>query len=439
MKRIVCALLALCMLLTAIPALALTGAEALGLTDVSGEGADGISTYPTLRLGSRDGDDAGAYVVVLQNRLVELGYLNSAADGAFGQATESALISFQENNQITPTGIADSTTQSVLFSDTAKRAENHVATDNEVLRVQQALARWGFMTSTPDGIEGDDTRTAVAKFKSYISSDPRYAAYTAITPAPAVTLAPEEQPLAVDVPLTDISVDGFNGEIDDLVRRFADGEYSFQVYNGTAQKGDKNEDVWRIQRRLRQLKYLYKPDGSFGSLTQLALGYFQKKNGLEETGIADEATQLKLFSSEARQAEEYVFPYKIGVSISEQRVYIYGWDGSGYNRDIGSCKCSTGQRGYDTPKGIYQSGGRCTVGEWYYFRDYNTYAKYATRIVGGVLFHSVLFGKKKGRNPTNSSVRNLGRAVSHGCVRLPVANAKWIFENCPEGTTIVIY
>ena len=75
--------------------------------------------------------------------------------------------------------------------------------------------------------------------------------------------------------------------------------------------------------------------------------------------------------------------------------------------------------------------------EGYYFKDYNCYAKYAYRIVGGILFHSVLYNSSK-QGPTNSSVRALGRKASHGCVRLAVDDAKWIYDNCPEGTTVVI-
>ena len=93
--------------------------------------------------------------------------------------------------------------------------------------------------------------------------------------------------------------------------------------------------------------------------------------------------------------------------------------------------------GYDTPVGTYQSGGKVTSGMWYYFTDYNCYAKYAYRVVGGILFHSVLYnGRKQG--PTRSSVAALGRKASHGCIRLAEDNAEWIFNNCPEGTTIVI-
>ena len=440
MKRILCTLLALCLLASAVPAMAITGQEALGLGDGGSDGA--ASGYPTLQIGSRDGDDAGAYVVMLQNRLLELGYLASAADGQYGAMTESAVLAFQEHNGLTPTGIADDSTQSLLFSTSAQRAPEAVAADSETLRVQQALLRWGFMVGSADGIAGTTTQTAVAEFKDYIYNTCRlsYSAYTTPEPTPEATLVPNAQPVAMDVPLDATQApesNGQNGEITEDVVRFADGDYAFQVFQQTLQNGSQGAEVWRVQRRLCQLRYLYKPDGSYGALTEYALKYFQRKNGLTETGVADEATQRKLFSGEALTSEEYVFPYKLYVSLDNQRVYAYGWDGSGYNKEVKKFKCSTGMAGYDTPSGTYQSGGRVNAGEWYYFKDYNCYAKYAYRIVGGVLFHSVLYSAKK-KGPTNSSVNALGRKASHGCVRLAVDDAQWICENCPEGTTVVI-
>lgn len=431
--------MAVCLLSAGLSAQAITGDEALGLTTGSGSSSAAVGSYPQLQRGSKDADDAGAYVVMLQNRLQELGYLDGSADGAFGSATESAVINFQVTNELTPTGIADSTTQTLLYSDSAQRAPAQVASNNSLMQLQSCLVRWGFLDGKADGVMGEATETAVAEFKSYIAMNPAYAAYASPTPEPVITPAPGEQPIAVDVPLNSgITVNGQNGEITEQVNNFANGTYPFQLFQTVVQKGSSGFEVWRVQRRLHQLKYLYKPDGSYGDLTTLALRYFQRKNGLAETGVADEATQLKLFSAEALPAEEYVFPYKIGVSLSEQMVYIHSWTGEAYTELVGSCKCSTGQPGFETPKGTYQSGGKLTYEEWYYFKQYNSYAKYATRIVGGVFFHSVLYNSNK-QGPTRSSVNNLGRAVSHGCVRLPEEVAKWIFENCPEGTTIVIY
>lgn len=441
MKRFIAALLIMCMLLTSCGALALTGEEALGLAGDSGNGGTGLGgSYPTLQLGSRDADDAGAYVVMLQNRLQELGYLETGADGQYGGMTESAVVAFQENNDLTPTGIADDTTQSVLYSSSAVPAPASSAPDSNVLRVQQALTRWGFMIGTADGVSGQKTETGVAEFKDYIynTNAAAYAAYQSAPPQATPTPDPNSQPVAEDVPLSGIvDINGQDGTITEDVLKFVSGEYPFQLYREDVMTGSSGVEVLRVQRRLHQLKYLYKPDGAYGKLTELALLYYQKKNGLKETGIADRETQESLFSAQAIPAEEYVFPYKIGVDISSQRVYVYGWDGSSYSDEVKSFKCSTGMSGYDTPVGTYQSGGKVTSGMWYYFTDYNCYAKYAYRVVGGILFHSVLYnGRKQG--PTRSSVAALGRKASHGCIRLAEDNAEWIFNNCPEGTTIVI-
>ena len=446
MKRFLSTLLIAALALSSTAALAteLTGAEALGLVDT--EQTTGLSgNYPTLQLGSREGDDSAAYVVMLQNRLAELGYLTSAADGQYGQMTETAVLAFQEANGLTPTGIADDTTQSVLYSSAAKPAPVRESDqDSDVMVLQQKLILWGFMSGKADGVVGDATRTGVAEFKEYIyvSNAAVYAIYATPEPTPEPTMDPNAQALAVDTPIgaeaTEIaSASGFDGEITDDVLLYATGANEFHVYQHLVQNGDRDAEVWRVQRRLNSLGYLYKPDGSFGALTENALRYFQRKNGLPETGAADQVTQEKLFSSDALRAEEYVVPYKIGISLDEQRVYVYQWDGSGYNEQVKKFKCSTGMEGYATPTGTYQSGGKVTSGEWYYFSDYNCYAKYAYRIVGGILFHSVLYNANK-QGPTNSSVNALGRKASHGCVRLAVDDAKWIFENCPEGTTGVI-
>lgn len=33
----------------------------------------------------------------------------------------------------------------------------------------------------------------------------------------------------------------------------------------------------------------------------------------------------------------------------------------------------------------------------------------------------------------------VGIPLSHGCVRLEIANAKWIYDNIPAGTHVVVY
>ena len=123
------------------------------------------------------------------------------------------------------------------------------------------------------------------------------------------------------------------------------------------------------------------------------------------------------------------------MDVSEQRVYVYEYANGSYSKLKARFVCSTGKRETPTPLGTYRSTEQ--INAWHYFRDYNCWAQYAYRISGAYYFHSVLY-KVKGGTPTASSVRNLGRRASHGCVRLSVENAKWIYNNCPKGTIVVV-
>ena len=64
------------------------------------------------------------------------------------------------------------------------------------------------------------------------------------------------------------------------------------------------------------------------------------------------------------------------------------------------------------------------------------YAQYATQITGDFLFHSVPYSDKKKDALDLKRYANLGTADSGGCIRLTVENAKWISENCKEGTWV---
>lgn len=65
-------------------------------------------------------------------------------------------------------------------------------------------------------------------------------------------------------------------------------------------KGSKGEAVTALQTRLNELNYdAGIADGIYGNGTAAAVSEFQKKNGLETTGIADEETQEVLFSDDA--------------------------------------------------------------------------------------------------------------------------------------------
>ncbi len=108
---------------------------------------------------------------------------------------------------------------------------------------------------------------------------------------------------------------------------------------------------------------------------------------------------------------------------------FYGSKGSWDLRYYFTCSC--GKSSTPTKKGVFTVGikGKCFSGDtytcWYY-----------TQFSGNYLFHSVLY--KKGSITTITDGR-LGQNLSHGCVRLSITNAKWIYDNIPTGTKVVTY
>ncbi len=60
---------------------------------------------------------------------------------------------------------------------------------------------------------------------------------------------------------------------------------------------------------------------------------------------------------------------------------------------------------------------------------------YYTQFCGNYLFHSVTYYQ----NTFNIMDGRLGMNLSHGCVRLQIDNAKWIYDNIPSGTKVVTF
>ncbi len=94
--------------------------------------------------------------------------------------------------------------------------------------------------------------------------------------------------------------------------------------------------------------------------------------------------------------------------------------------------CSVGSA---TPIGTFYTPNKL---RWHVL-DGPSYGQYCTRITGGFLFHSVWY-YVNGDYASQSYVQynKLGTTASHGCVRLTVADAKWIYDNCPLGTKVTI-
>lgn len=70
----------------------------------------------------------------------------------------------------------------------------------------------------------------------------------------------------------------------------------------TLKKGDKNDNVLKMQKRLQELGYMFvKPTGEFAEGTEQSVKDFQLLNGMPTTGIADPKTLQKMFSSDTKK------------------------------------------------------------------------------------------------------------------------------------------
>lgn len=95
---------------------------------------------------------------------------------------------------------------------------------------------------------------------------------------------------------------------------------------------------------------------------------------------------------------------------------------------------SAGKAETPTPTGWYRINGR---GYAFFSYKYQEGAYYWVRFLGNYLFHSIPFDPN--RNIKQSEAEKLGQPASHGCVRLSLENAKWFYDNVPDGTLVIIH
>jgi hypothetical protein len=137
--------------------------------------------------------------------------------------------------------------------------------------------------------------------------------------------------------------------------------------------------------------------------------------------------------------------YYILLDLRNQIVTVYERDGDGeYTRIVRQFLCCSGRTDVDeedpedeatpTPSGIWKIAGRERFGKFADFRG--EYARYWVQIVGNIYFHSLLYGDRSVDSLKRSPYYSMGEKISHGCVRLYVEDAKWLYYYACPGTTI---
>ena len=224
------------------------------------------------------------------------------------------------------------------------------------------------------------------------------------------------------------------------------GDPSF-VFRRALRYGDNGDAVSRLQTRLAELGYYEaRVSGGFYKVTRNAVRAFQRQNGLSADGVAGRETQEALYSAAAVPSWATPAPsptpvpakYTLMVDVTNQIVRCYTHDADGeYTVLVREMICSTGTKQNPTPLGTTIMPK--TRARWGYFPTWDSHAQYLTRIDRANAFHSVLYTEPNELALAVSSYNALGTRQSHGCVRLLVSDARWIYENCEAGTIITVY
>lgn len=121
--------------------------------------------------------------------------------------------------------------------------------------------------------------------------------------------------------------------------------------------------------------------------------------------------------------------YLLITSIKEKFTYVYEKKNNVWEL-LYKYSTTVGKPSTPTIKGVFAVGKKYEA-----IGTENSSARYATNITGEYYYHSILY------DPKNLYIKDdrLGVAISHGCIRLATSSAKWIYDNVPEGSTIIIY
>ena len=213
---------------------------------------------------------------------------------------------------------------------------------------------------------------------------------------------------------------------------------------------DKGEDILELQKDLNKYGYNIKTDGIYGNSTYFAVINFQEKLGISVDGVIGTDT-IKFLEMEPKDnlmykpitapvssipniEENYInseniyskTDYFIWVDSVNFKVNIFSGTENNW-KQIKAMTCSMGASFTPTAKGHFEIGGR---GPMFRVND-SIICKYFTQFSGNFLFHSVLLNNNG--VPVDG---RLGYGISHGCIRLAIEDAKFIFENIPTGTSV---
>lgn len=164
---------------------------------------------------------------------------------------------------------------------------------------------------------------------------------------------------------------------------------------------------------------------------------FETENDLENVKPLSDSKNQKLREMLLNVDENYsrYYNYIVAVNIETNLLTVYEKEDGKFTKPIKAMICSSGAKGSETPQGEFKMKEKIL---WCLMVD-DTYGRYITRFNGSYMIHSVPYKSKNAADLDYKSFNELGESVSHGCIRLSLSDAKWIYDNVKFGTKLIVY
>ena len=170
-------------------------------------------------------------------------------------------------------------------------------------------------------------------------------------------------------------------------------------------------------------------------LANTSLQYVRKAPAAATASVGKDAygmdAKAQKYSSSTR--------YLILVNKGKHNINIYQGSKGKWTCIRRNIRCTIGKKSTPSPSGSWtlnhKTNKKCG------YKDFSaSTAFYATRISAGNYFHSILY-RKGSRNPATAKVKDgsLGKSKSNSCIRLPLADAKFIYQVTPTKTRVIVY
>ena len=206
------------------------------------------------------------------------------------------------------------------------------------------------------------------------------------------------------------------------------GQYTYFLRTGSKRKGQavvgwlkKNGSTYYFNEKARMVHGWLTIDGK--------KNYFDLTTGERYTGVHKIGGKTYDFGTDGITVRA-TGPWSIKVNQGTCTVTVYRGD-----TPVKAFACSPGAGGA-TPCGTFQLLDKL---RWHELMG-PSWGQWCSHITYSILFHSLPYTRYCDRYSMNPYDYNqLGRAVSHGCIRLAAGDAKYLYDNCPVGTTVKIF